>query len=44
MSQGDGSRPVWQYARMATWPLHISFVFLVNYLSTDAEPNANATI
>jgi hypothetical protein len=29
---------------MATWPLHIPFVFPENHVSTDAQPNANGTI
>jgi hypothetical protein len=43
-SQDDAIRPVWQYARMAIWPLHIPFVIPVNDRCTDAEPNANGTI
>jgi hypothetical protein len=39
--QDDASRPVQQYARMATWPSHTPFVFPINHLSIDAEPNAN---
>jgi hypothetical protein len=40
----DTSRLVWQHARVAAWPLHTPFIFLVNHISTDAEPNANGTI
>jgi hypothetical protein len=43
-SQGDFIRAVPQHARMAAWPLHTPFVLPVNYLSTDAELNANETI
>jgi hypothetical protein len=43
-SQNDTIHPVRQYARIATWPLHILFIRLVNRLSADMESNANGTI